>query len=677
MPKKSRRRAKTGGGSGGGKGPGGGGGGTGRGGGDKNNQQTAKNSDDEIENNIQPAGTLTAGAVRMFSECTRVTRHSVPKKSAPILQIVSDLKGDSDVVGADPLSTLTTYTWCCDLSDGARCITARFSSQHTHGFANLLATNQVMRHSVIRVPSYSVLHWETDKSGVFREGLFVLRTEIVERDAGRVLGRTLPTSCPVDGILTVGAIRMLLKMEVTEPFSFARESRPVLQVMGDPVSHYGDDFDGYMLELSDGKDWTKGLVISDIDTALVYPNLITRHSLIRVDTCMSVTLVAVRSGVPVQEDALLLGGLEVVATNVGHLIGKPTKVKKNCSPISARSSSPSSGRVRDTWPYDVKLHVARAYCIETDRLFGDNGSGDVGAALHHVSSYFQLPREQTELFRAAMLMHWRGLLEQWISVMLEQDGGNYERFFANERAIGLLKRLSSVEGGECVLVRAMASFIRGRTGTGICLSFDSGGSLSNSLICLRRFSVLLGECDLTELASAYDAVTIGGPSGKIMAEGLISDCKEYLNDFGGPSQNQVLSMFDQPLGYELPFYFTVGGNFCDCCGKAPEEANLPILFKCKACRLAWYCSASCQAACWANGHRDWCKKFGRFEKGDMVMLQGLKKRRDLNSTLVSVKDLPLNGRAVVCVLVPMDRSVKVGAVISIKKENLRHHRPLK
>lgn len=61
----------------------------------------------------------------------------------------------------------------------------------------------------------------------------------------------------------------------------------------------------------------------------------------------------------------------------------------------------------------------------------------------------------------------------------------------------------------------------------------------------------------------------------------------------------------------------------------------------------------------------------------MVMLQGLKKRRDLNSTLVSVKDLPLNGRAVVCVLVPMDRSVKVGAVISIKKENLRHHRPLK
>ena len=54
MPKKSRRRAKTGG--GGGKVPGGGGGGAGRG------DRTAKNSDE----NLNPAGILTTGAVRML-----------------------------------------------------------------------------------------------------------------------------------------------------------------------------------------------------------------------------------------------------------------------------------------------------------------------------------------------------------------------------------------------------------------------------------------------------------------------------------------------------------------------------------------------------------------------------------------------------------------------------------
>ena len=669
MPKKSRRRAKTSGGSGGGKVPGGGGGGTGRGGGDKKKQQTAKNSDDE--NNIQPAGTLTTGAVRMFSECTRVTRHSVPKKSAPILQIVSDLKVDPDVVGGR----------CCDVSDGARCITARFSSQHTHGFANLLATNQVIRHSVIRVSSYSVLHWETDVSRVFREGLFVLRMEIMERDAGRVLGRTLPTSCPVDGILTASAIRMLLKIEDTEPFPFARESRPVLQVMSDPVSHCGDGFDGYMLELSDGKDWTKGLVISDIDTALVHPHLMTRYSLIRMDTCMSVTLVAVRSGIPVQEDALLLGGLEVVATNVGRLIGNPTKVKKKASPTSTRSSSPSSGRVVGAWSYAKKLEFARAHYQEANRLCGDNSYEQ---AFDHLTSYFQLPRDQTEPFRAAMLMHWRVILALPL-FMKKRNGGKvtaemavtYDRVFANDRNIGLLKRLSSVEGGESLLIRAMASFIRGVTEFG--LGYESGGFLSNALSCLRRFSVLLGECDLDELASSYDEVSGEGvQTCKIVVDELVTDCTKYFSAYGGPSQRQVSSIFDLSPGRgNMPFFFTVGGNFCDCCDKTPEETNLPVLFKCKACRLAWYCSASCQAECWDKGHRDCCKKFGRFEKGDQVILWGLKKRPDLNGALVSVEDLPLNGRAAVRVIWSTARLVQVGAVLSIKKENLKHHRPLK
>jgi len=199
----------------------------------------------------------------------------------------------------------------------------------------------------------------------------------------------------------------------------------------------------------------------------------------------------------------------------------------------------------------------------------------------------------------------------------------------------------------------------------------------------------VSECDLTELASKYDEVTVGeGPSGKSAIEGLVSDCTDYLSRFGGPSQKHVTSKFDLRQDDEMPFYLTIGGNFCDCCGKTPNEANLPVLFKCKACRLAWYCSASCQAECWANGHRDCCKKFGRFEKGNPALLQGLKKRPEINGYLVRVEDLQLNGRVVVRVQLPMVRSADeaavsilfhhtVGEVFSVKKENLRHLRPMK
>ena len=111
MPKKSKRRAKTGGGGGSGKVPGGGGG-AGRGGADKKNQPTAAKNSDE-----NSAGILTAGAVRMFSECFKQKIYSVPKNAAPILQVVSDLK-EFDLHDGTPVYRLI-------LSDGARCIMRR------------------------------------------------------------------------------------------------------------------------------------------------------------------------------------------------------------------------------------------------------------------------------------------------------------------------------------------------------------------------------------------------------------------------------------------------------------------------------------------------------------------------------------------------------------------------
>ncbi len=661
MPKKSKRRAKTGGsGGGGGKVPGGGGRA------DDTKKQTARNSYDE--NNILPAGILTAGAVRMFTECVKGRAYSVPKNAAPVLQVVSDVKDGVD-----------SSKWCY-LSDGARCIFASLSTRHGH--ARLLATNQVMRHSVIRVPGYCVVEGETE-SGVVYGGLFVARMEVVERDARQVLGRTLPTSCAVDGILTAGAIRMLLGKEYLKKFTIARKSALALQIMGDPVDFCQDGFEGRMLELSDGKDWTKGLVISNTDKPLMSTDLMIKHSIIRMDHCLSGKREVIRSGVPFEEGVLVLEGVEVVARNVGRLIGNPAEVKEGGDPT--RSSSPSNGLVREVWSYEKKLQFARAFWSDTSLRLGD-GSGDIGPALHHLSSYFHLPRDNTEPYRAVMLVQWIRVMSSRAQAMKKREFSlemvaDYDRFFNSDSATCLMRRLSSEERGEGMLVRALAYYIRGQ----MAVSPFAGrriytGSESKAVRYLRNYFLLSSKCDLSELDSAFNAM-VGGPQVSDLLEEFLVEAEDLcllcLSLYGGPSQRQVSSIFDPSSDDVPPFFLTVGGNICDCCGKAPEEANLPVLFKCKTCRLAWYCSASCQAKCWANGHRDCCKKFGRFDKGDEVILHGLKKRPDLNGTLVSVEEFPLNGRAAVRVLWPTVRSVQVGAVLSIKKENMRHHRPLK
>ena len=128
------------------------------------------------------------------------------------------------------------------------------------------------------------------------------------------------------------------------------------------------------------------------------------------------------------------------------------------------------------------------------------------------------------------------------------------------------------------------------------------------------------------------------------------------------------------------------------------------LFKCNSCRLAWYCSESCQAECWSKGHRDCCKKFGSFQDGDILVLFGLMKKFELNLSIVQLLGSDVNGRLKVMIVVPgtqglrrvmgtvSDGMVKkktigyqsqtrymysMGTIISVKKENLRHCRPLK
>ena len=61
----------------------------------------------------------------------------------------------------------------------------------------------------------------------------------------------------------------------------------------------------------------------------------------------------------------------------------------------------------------------------------------------------------------------------------------------------------------------------------------------------------------------------------------------------------------------------------------------------------------------------------------MLVLFGLKKKYDLNLSIVRLQGSDENGRLKVVLIVPRTQAIREGMVISVKKENLRHCRPLK
>ena len=61
----------------------------------------------------------------------------------------------------------------------------------------------------------------------------------------------------------------------------------------------------------------------------------------------------------------------------------------------------------------------------------------------------------------------------------------------------------------------------------------------------------------------------------------------------------------------------------------------------------------------------------------MLVLFGLKKKYDLNLSVVRLQGSDENGRLKVVLIVPRTQAIREGMVISVKKENLRHCRPLK
>ena len=156
--------------------------------------------------------------------------------------------------------------------------------------------------------------------------------------------------------------------------------------------------------------------------------------------------------------------------------------------------------------------------------------------------------------------------------------------------------------------------------------------------------------------------------------------KRLLSFYEGPPTFAAATLFDKIAHFDgsfpaVPNYALIGGAQCDHCGKTAEEADLPCLHKCKQCRMAFYCSVECQAARWSDGsHREHCKKYGRFGIGDKLVLFNLKKRSDLNTSLVEVIGKTSPDRLNVRICFPSQHE---GAIVAAKKTNLRHHRPMK
>ena len=117
------------------------------------------------------------------------------------------------------------------------------------------------------------------------------------------------------------------------------------------------------------------------------------------------------------------------------------------------------------------------------------------------------------------------------------------------------------------------------------------------------------------------------------------------------------------------YLLTVGGGACDGCGKSLEELSMSCLFQCGRCRLAHYCSVSCQARAWECGHYRHCKKFGVFGSGERAVLHGLRNSSDLNGMIVLIEGSLGDSDKYKVDLIGMKR------LLCVKKKNLRHLRP--
>ena len=79
----------------------------------------------------------------------------------------------------------------------------------------------------------------------------------------------------------------------------------------------------------------------------------------------------------------------------------------------------------------------------------------------------------------------------------------------------------------------------------------------------------------------------------------------------------------------------VKGSRCDNCQKEAEKK----LKMCYRCKRKYYCDETCQRAHWKVGqHKISCRDVDQFLLNDIVRLQGLASKPELNGVIVSIKE---------------------------------------
>ena len=300
-------------------------------------------------------------------------------------------------------------------------------------------------------------------------------------------------------------------------------------------------------------------------------------------------------------------------------------------------------------PLETRMEFVKNITCDA-RSFVSSGRADVGAALYN----FGLRTVAGRGFSTVFLIEWTSEL---LGAMKERSSTTASlNAFRDENAKRAMKIVAGNED-EPMHVRALASFCRA------CIAHGGQENDWVNVPCpvtatyLRRallYERMMqeGEMRLPDLFETVDSCI------EEVVTGNLEIAKDLLSTY-----------------CDAPNYLSIGGLACDHCGKTAEEAGLPCLHKCKQCRMAFYCSVECQAARWSDGgHREHCKKFGRFNIGDKLVLLNLKKRSGLNTSLVEVIGKTSPERLNVRICYPPQHE---GTVVAVKKTNLRHHRPMK
>lgn len=193
----------------------------------------------------------------------------------------------------------------------------------------------------------------------------------------------------------------------------------------------------------------------------------------------------------------------------------------------------------------------------------------------------------------------------------------------DEEASLLMKTISSNEG-EAMQLRSIAMIIRASTEGIFCNSFQ--GRLSVEASYRRRALIFASKVAHNNAFANFFLEANNISAARLRRiEGSSTTFAKTLSD---PSE-------------ALVFAVSVGGAYCDCCMKSRNDGGLRRVFsKCKRCRLAHYCSKECQAKAWNDGHMHRCKEYGRFAKGDIVVVS---KHAELLSPFMEVTGKSSNG----------------------------------